>query len=474
MKRILAGVSAAAMLVALIPATVSAERVTRYQDHHVGVSCESAFDGGLASTSIDSSSAFGDFGQAAVWLDPAIAFDDPPSLSGSTETVHVVEGTAIVTADATFPVADPDGIELGQATLEASMTRVGDPVPISEPSFGNHHSKTQGTVQTLEGSATLHLPGRDVSLSGCSGDITDISVFDTNPHSFVIDTQGVSIDCFWETADSAASFFAIEDQFGLTADAFLGTAQRELFAAGGATGSIDSVSLHATVPVQDPSTGDPFSATAAATFVPNGNPVASTHVSATARQRLIEQALIPDGQLAFSTGDTFVLDDEHCDAVAFQNRTVNTSPAGPKAGGRAPANDTAAGAFAIAPGDRFNVQTGAASYDAELQTTTCPEGIGDQMGRTLWYTIEGTGDPITIDSAGSGFDTIIASYEGEPDALTEIGCDDDVFSNPVGSTFQAALTIDTQPGVIYHIQVGGFMNFFGGDPEFGRLRLRVS
>ena len=52
--------------------------------------------------------------------------------------------------------------------------------------------------------------------------------------------------------------------------------------------------------------------------------------------------------------------------------------------------------------------------------------------------------------------------------------DDDVFSSPVGATFQAALTFDTVAGVRYHVQVGGFMNFFGGEPQFGRLRLDVS
>ena len=46
---------------------------------------------------------------------------------------------------------------------------------------------------------------------------------------------------------------------------------------------------------------------------------------------------------------------------------------------------------------------------------------------------------------------------------------------PVGSTFQAALTIDTDEGVTYYVQVGGFFNFFqdASSAEAGRIRIRV-
>jgi hypothetical protein len=473
-KRFLTGISIATLLVAILPGAVSADRLTKFQDHHVGVSCESAFAGGYASAFIDSSSNFGDFGGASVWLDPAVRFQDPPTLSGSSDAVVVVEGATEIHATTTFAVVDPDGAPLGDGMFEATMTRVGDPVPTSQPSLGNHHSATQGTIQSLEGTASLHLPGLDLELSGCSGDITDTSVFEANPRSFVIDTQGVVITCFWETPDTAASFFAIQDQFGFSADASLIETDLLLFNAGSSSGTIDSTGLSATVALVDEGTGDPYSVAAHATFVPNGTPVTSTLIGSTASRKITEQALTPTGQVAFSTGDTFATDDEHCDTSAFQAHTVSTAPAGPKPGGKAPANDTAAGAIAIAPGDRLNVQTGNASLDAELQLSTCPEGFGDQMGRTLWYTVIGTGDPVTIDTAGSNFDTLIGVYEGDLDSLSEIACDDDVFSAPIGSSYQAAVTFDTVDGVVYHVQVGGFMNPFGGDPQFGRLRLAVS
>ena len=47
---------------------------------------------------------------------------------------------------------------------------------------------------------------------------------------------------------------------------------------------------------------------------------------------------------------------------------------------------------------------------------------------------------------------------------------------PVGSTFQAALTVDTEEGVTYYVQVGGFFRSPFADPstaEVGRIRIRV-
>ena len=65
---------------------------------------------------------------------------------------------------------------------------------------------------------------------------------------------------------------------------------------------------------------------------------------------------------------------------------------------------------------------------------TCPEGEFDTFGRTLWYTIEGTGDPVTVDTGGSNFDTLIGVYELDGEVFTEIACIDDVFFDPIGAT----------------------------------------
>ena len=64
----------------------------------------------------------------------------------------------------------------------------------------------------------------------------------------------------------------------------------------------------------------------------------------------------------------------------------------------------------------------------------------------MWYTIEGTGGPVTIDTAGSNIDTLIGVYVPTDPGYEEIACIDDVEFEPVGATYQAALTIDTEDG----------------------------
>ena len=102
--------------------------------------------------------------------------------------------------------------------------------------------------------------------------------------------------------------------------------------------------------------------------------------------------------------------------------------------------------------------------------TTCPSP-DDGVGHTLWYSFTGTGDAVTIDTAGSNFDTVIAVYDDE---FVELACNDDVEFGPVGFTFQAALTIDTFEDATYYVQAGGYMNPFEGvDAQFGRLRIAL-
>jgi hypothetical protein len=305
------------------------------------------------------------------------------------------------------------------------------------------------------------------------GDITDISVHDTNPRGFTASNEGVVIDCGWETEDSFAFLFAVDDAFGFFADAGIFTAESEIFGTGNASGSIDASGLPTTIPLVDPATEASSSATATATFTPVGDPVTSVLVSETGHIKLVEQALSVDGTLVFSTGEEFPIDDEHCRANAFKSHTIGSPPAGPKPGA-SPVNDAPEGALALEVGDRLNVQTGGTAPDAEVPIETCEQGIFDNFGHTLWYTIEGTGGTITIDTAGSNFDTVIAAYVQEGDGFTEIACNDDVFFEPIGSSFQGELTGETELGQTYWIQVGGFLPFFGGEAESGRLRLQVS
>ena len=96
------------------------------------------------------------------------------------------------------------------------------------------------------------------------------------------------------------------------------------------------------------------------------------------------------------------------------------------------------------------------------------------LGRTVWYSVVGTGGPITIDPRGSDFDTVVAVYASTSGNLQEVGCVDD---DDVGQA-QGLLTFESSSGTMYLIQVGGVIGQFAGDdpedPQWGRLRVRIS
>ena len=155
MKRAFAALACAAVLVAMLPAAMTAAPVLKLTDHFVEAFCESPFDGGYASAGLTTSTSGGDGGFADVWLDPAVPFEEPPTMSGSASTVDSTESPGEIVLTATFPVFDVDGVELGDATLSATMVPVGDPEIIGpDPIKTNHHSTTHGTSQGLEGSMT--------------------------------------------------------------------------------------------------------------------------------------------------------------------------------------------------------------------------------------------------------------------------------------------------------------------------------
>jgi hypothetical protein len=459
----------------LLPATAIAEPALRFQDHHIGFFCEQSIDGGIVSAHIDVSD-FGNFGGAEVWLDPALPFEDPPTLSGGTEDVTLTALASGFELSVSFTVFDAESNELGAGTIEATLTPSGDLETLSADRFGNRNTLISGTFQAMDVSGTLTLPGLgELELGPCSGDETFIKVVETDPHAFVLDNKGILVDCFWGTEDSAAGLFVISDSFGTFADAFLDTPDLQLFSTGGTTVELTTESLSTVIDLFDPATGEPAKATAQASLSPIGDPVTSLILGSASRDKVTEQRLSVAGELEYSTGQSFTMDDSVCFANTFDSHQVNTGPAGPKPTDRAPVNDTPDGAVPLHIGSRVNTQTGGAAIEPELIPTTCPEGEFDQMGRTVWYTVEGTGDEITVDTAGSNFDTVLAVYVLDGEELVEIACVDDVFFDPIGVTFQASITGPTEEGVTYYVQIGGFdARQFGGDVEFGRLRITVS
>jgi hypothetical protein len=475
-KRLYAAMASALILVGLLPTAVSADRVSKFTDHYVFFGCDAPIDGGFVSTFIEHGTV-GEFSFASlnVWLDPAVPMEEEPTIVGSTDAFDLTDDGTTIEAHAVIPTFDLEGNPEGDAELTITATRTGD-IFVIGPDSGktNYNSKTTGMEEGLDGSGTLTWDGSEYALTECGGVVADVNFFSTNPRGFVTDNQGTQIDCFWETDSGVASLFAVDDGFGFFADAFLSAGDLELSSFGESSGSVDSAGMDVEVELQDSATGDPHSATAVATFTPIGSPVQSVLTSEASQTRVTDQALEPVGTLDFSSGDSFPIEGEHCNSSSFDSHSRGVSKPG-RQNGPAPVNDTPDGAIALHVGSRLNASNVAAALEPEIQLQDCPEGFFDQFGRTLWYTVEGTGSPITIDTAGSNFDTLIAVYVATDPGFVEIGCIDDVESDPVGATFQAALTFDTGEGVTYYVQIGGYD--FPFDEELnaqkGRLRVEV-
>jgi hypothetical protein len=90
------------------------------------------------------------------------------------------------------------------------------------------------------------------------------------------------------------------------------------------------------------------------------------------------------------------------------------------------------------------------------------------MVRTTWYRVVGNGGTMSVDTAGSDFDTVIAVYNAPTPVLGSQPCSDDA-----NGTQQSALSFATAAGAAYLIQVGG-CNTCGGLPDFGNLVMHVS
>jgi hypothetical protein len=123
-----------------------------------------------------------------------------------------------------------------------------------------------------------------------------------------------------------------------------------------------------------------------------------------------------------------------------------------------PANDTFPGA-SVSGGQQAVTTTSATTQSGEPTGLTCV-GASVTVGRTAWYTITpSSAAQITLSTAGSSFDTVLAVYTGSAvNALTPVTCNDDVTSGNTASQVQ----FTAQAGTPYRVQLGGY-NGEGGN-----------
>jgi hypothetical protein len=480
MRRMPAAATMAALLLAAsVPGMASAAAPERVSDTQTDLSCDITVDAGTVSLWIGVSDTYGTYAQLAFWATPAGPFDDPP-------TWFSIDGSAELSADGSSLAAsfnlveyvepvEPEGIEvyavapsgdpIGTATLAATLSAVGDPESFSHGDRdGNRRYTVDGTFQQLAADGLLQLPA-DITfedLSACWAGRTTTEAFATNPDTWVSRSADRSVSCVWEGEDFSVGLYAVSYEGGTFSEIYIGDATG--FASGyteSATLTTEQISAFYALETYDELTD---------TWTPAGSADASATLTAGDRVNELSRygnekirvdgvVLSVDGLLTIETGAatrTLPMDDASCFA---QDITVQFIVSSPDSGrGPALANDSPDGALALDPGDAIRVRTGGTAVEAEAACTLTEPEYGEipiPIGHTVWYSVAGTGGEITLDTAGSEFDTVLGVYTSDGSVLTQVACVDDVVSEE-GGTLQAALTFASEDGVTYFVQAGGY------------------
>ena len=476
-------VLAALALALMLPASTSAAKATRLTDHTVSIDCED----GLHPTS---GTGFAFFGARTSELDGPDAFldawngDEPVGESDLhrdfDQPVDVTwNGTAL---SGSFPIVDSGGDPAGTATFSATLSPVGDPYVIDD-SFkdGNSKFRATGTGQTMQPAGSLVLStGQTFDLGSCFGDMSTVSTFATNPSSFVTHFAARTTDCpLTNTAgDTGFLFVDLSNDSDVFIDSSVAPADGspEIGASGGASlvGNVIDTPLDTFFRDTDEPAG--VAASVHMTVTETGEKFDRLFRSRDSRTVARGTLLDIEGTLTIGS---HVFDLGACVGGDYRTKVLVTAPKGPKPGGKVPTNDLPSGAKSLAIGGSANVQTKGASPNREA-TFECVI-FEDENGapfevpvaNTVWYKFTGTGHPVTIDTSGSDFDTVLATYTAGPGGtFTPVpnGCGDDVPTPPVGRSLQAAVTIPTVAGTTYYVQIGGFPD---SAFPFGNLRVSI-
>ena len=74
---------------------------------------------------------------------------------------------------------------------------------------------------------------------------------------------------------------------------------------------------------------------------------------------------------------------------------------------------------------------------------------GSRVFRSVWYTLTGTGGPVTLSTLGSRYDTVISVFTGS----TAVACNDDDAAPSAAGAVESTLTFNTAAGITYSVMV---------------------
>jgi hypothetical protein len=467
MRRIRALFALAALLTLVLPTSAQAGSLTRESDTRVNLFCEDATAGNAhLFLFAETSDTFGSFTDLAIWSG---SLSGEPDLFGDTSSIVLTP----TRGSGSVALLEPDGDPAGTATLAVTFAPSGPPEPYEfTEENGNHTFHIEGVFQPLSVTGTLmvnqaHGPDPTFALGSCSAGIDTFTLTSTNPTSFVSHDQQINLNCSWQLDDGFVELFAVSDRFGTFSDLFIVDRRNDY--SGFAEPVLSATSFVADYDVVEGESGDPAgTASAAATLTRTDERISIRDRSGNFKFNASGWVLAVDGSLTIDAGrvsTTLPMDDSSCEASDVRVSEIVGKVSGPKL-----KNDAPAGAIPLGIGDTVEVRTGGTAFDAEEACTVDFDGDVEELpfAHTAWWTFTGTGGDVTIDSAGSDFDTIIGVYILDAGSFEQVGCVDDVFDpDTEEGSLQSRVTIATIAGQTYYVQAGGF-----GDSA-GTLRLRL-
>jgi hypothetical protein len=382
--------------------------------------------------------------------------------------------------DVTIPL-----VPAGEAHIAATLEPAFDPSFTDSGKDGNSHYRTTVRGTSYAPTGTLTLPGTDpvpFDVQSCTASDVQVRSSFSQPHAFVrsfSSTNGVC-DLSNGDGDTANVFLGIFDGGELFLDARItDSGGTELSTAGVGASVGGSASL--VLDEYDPETGENTGGQGAAdvSLTETGDDFSFVAKSSNATVRVTGSLVDVEGTMTTSLG-TFDLGP--CVIAMTRVKEHDNATNGPKPGGKRPANDLPAGAQTLQVGGKASLSTKGARVASEADYPCMVdedfEGnpITVPVEHTVWYRIAGTGRSITVDTAGSSYDTVIAVYAGAADAGATVACLDDVPLVPFGRTLQSAVTFPTTAGITYWVQIGGINEGIFGDftnVPYGNLRVRV-
>ena len=481
LRALIAAASAASLvLLLLLPAGVLGARADRGSDHFIEVICEGIEnDEGMI---LFLGSAISDANGPGAGLDAYSADFEELLFTGDFE-LPVTGSYDDGVYSLEIPLRDDVGEPAGSATVEATLEPGGEVQAVNDRfRDGNRGFHSKGTMLPLTiTSGSIALPDGstfDMANGPCFAGEWNITFWGSNPTSFIQKFQGSNANCFLIDGDGnhVGEVFVdlFTDRTGTFAfvDAFFNDPYIEATADTEVIGGHLSTSLTFFSPE---SGGTEVEGSLDMTFAATGERFDYTLKGGTFSERVHGEIIDVEGSLTVQGYEPFDLGD--CLLIERTGKEIQSPFRGPSESGRPPSNDLPAGARTVARGTRLSQQTKSAAVSME-EPFPCLTEVDDEgnefpleVVKTVWFKVAGTGAPVTLNTAGSGFDTVIAVYtleEGSYVALPD-GCVDDVPVIPFGRTLQAAVTFEADAGTTYYVQVGGFPD----DLNWGSLHLRV-